>query len=434
MHIRNATKLLCTPIALFTCFYILFSNTLIARDYPYPQAPENRSTIFSSSPTFQWKGSDQFSSYSIQVFEADYIAGNNFNSINLHNYELKYAYEGDAGYEASGLTYHELRGNIFITVDDQSSGFFSFNNSFVLTDRIAINTFQNEGITYLYNDFFATIEEHTSQVVFNKFNYTANNVLNSIDVINKVAIGSGDTQNKGFEGISYNPISNKMYVVKEKKPVAFYELNVPVAPNFREPVSLSQPFIVENASWLPNDLAGLYHLSLNKNMSATKAGEHILLLSEESSLIFEVDLKGNLISKKEMDIDDLPNVNNDDFFKAEGITYTDGIIWVASEGVSKTPAIYYGFVNSSHQNPNSKIKKKVYQKDYLQTTTHRIESSLLKNNTSYCWKVVAKKSDGTIAESAYYNFRTQFQALGCLDEDACNFDINATQSKLLMQI
>ncbi len=428
MNVRNAIRLLSTPNFVFSCFCFLFSIYSIAQDFPYPQSPENRTTIFTSDPSLQWKGSDQFLSYTLQIYEADYIAGNNFNSINLHDYELKYAYEGDAGYEASGLTYHELRENNFITIDDQYSIIYSFNNSFNLIGSGTLNTFQNEGITYLYDDFFASVEEHTSQLSFIKFNYRSNNTLSSINKVNKVATNSGNNYNNGFEGITYNPINNKMYLVKEKQPMAFYEFNAPTAPNFREPVTLSQPFIIRNAQWAPADLAGLYHLSLNKNMAATKAGEHILLLSEESSVLLEIDLKGNLISEKEMDIEDLPNVNNDDFFKAEGIAYNNGTIWVASEGRNQTPAIYYGFVNENHQNPRVVIKSEVYQKENLTATTYRIEDCLLKNNTSYCWKVIAKKLDGTRVESTYYHFRTQFQAVGCLDENACNFDACATRS------
>jgi len=430
MEKRSSARLLCTPVVIFTCQFLIFFLPAFSQDYPYPQSPANQSTIFSPSTTLQWKGNDQFSSYSLEVFEADYIPGNNFNSLNLQDYELKYAYEGIAGYEASGLTYHELRGNIFITIDDQASGILFFNNSFTLTDRFevsALDGWQHEGITYMYNDYFASIEETTNELVFAKFNYTSNNSLSSIQLINKIKLSSANTQNKGNEGITYNPVNNKMYIVKEKDPLAFYELNAPVAPNFNQSVSLTQPFVIENANWAPDDLAGLYHLSLNKEMSATKAGEHILLLSEESSLLLEIDLKGNLISKQEMDIDDLSNVNNDDFFKAEGIAYTKGVIWVASEGNFQTPAVYYGFANNSHQNPNAVIKKSVYKKNNLSSTSHFLEDCILKNNTSYCWKITAKKLDGTTVESTYYNFTTQFQSYGCTDENACNFDECATQ-------
>jgi len=433
MKAHIATHLSITPSLIFTFifFSLLLYIPLSGQDFPYPQSPENRSIISISSPTLQWKGSGEFLSYTLEIFEAEYVSGSNFNSLNLQDYELKYAYEGKAGYEASGLTYHELRNNVFVTIDDQSSGIYSYNNIFNLTGRVDVSALdgnQHEGITYLYNDYFASIEEISNQLVFAKFNYTSTNVLSSVDLLNKIKLSSNNSQNKGYEGITYNPINNKMYINKEKDPVALYEFDTPVAPNFNQPVSLSQPFVLQNANWAPEDLAGLYHLSLNKHMSATKTGEHLLLLSEESSLLLEIDLKGNLISKYEMDIDDLPNIDNNDFFKAEGVTYSNGVIWVASEGYFQTPAFYYGFANPNHQNPDIVNEQMVYQKENISSTTYKLEDCILKNNTSYCWKVSAKKSDGTIVESAYYNFTTQLQVFGCTDENACNFDACATQS------
>jgi len=144
MRVRSTTQLLCYNLIIQICLLILFYFPAPAQDYPYPQ----------------W--GDQFSSYTIEIFEADYIPGNNFNSINLQDYELKYAYEGKPGYQASGLTYHELRQNMFITVDDRATSIFSYNNLFIPTSSIEVNPLngdQYEGITYLYNDFFASIHQ-----------------------------------------------------------------------------------------------------------------------------------------------------------------------------------------------------------------------------------------------------------------------------------
>jgi len=432
MESINTTHLLSAHKYLFIfIFSLLLYHPANAQNHPYPQSPENRASVNTSSPTLSWKGGKEFSRYTIEVFEADYKPGNNFNSLNLQNYKLTYAVEGNPGYEASGLAYHELRENIYITIDDQSSGILSFNNSFDLTGRedvSSLNGNQHEGISYLYNDYFVSVEETTNQLVFARFNYGANDILSSVSLINKVRAGSSNFGNRGYEGITYNPVTNKMYMVKEYDPLALYEFNAPISPNFNQPVSLSQPFNIENSNWAPNDLAGLYHLSLNKAMSATATGEHLLLLSEESFQLLEIDLKGNLISQKKMYTNELPNINNDGFFKAEGVAYNNGVIWVASEGTFSTPAFYYGFVNKQHQNPSTTIKKSIYKKENIYSTTHKIDACQLENNTSYCWKVSARKSDGTFAESAYFNFTTSFQSFGCTDSNACNYDVCATQS------
>lgn len=411
----------------------LFLNLLNAQDYPYPLQPHNTSTINDSSPTLEWIQNSEFTNYTIQIYEAKYNPGDNFNSIKLENYVLKYAKQGQEGYEASGLAHNEIRKGIFVTIDDQATDLISYNNSFdknnTLTGNV-LNGNQYEGITYMYDDYFAIVEEIGNILAFAKFNYNFSNNLGSINLINKVtAISSdSDNSNNGFEGLTYNPKTNKMYLVREFNPVAIYEFNAPVAPNFNQSVVLNEPFRMENVNWKPRDLAGISHLGLNKELSATNTGEHILLLSEEDISIFEIDLKGNLVGKKIIDPNSNPNLPNPGFFKPEGIAYEDGIIWIASEGFDDAPAYFYGYENENHQNPETDIVKLVYTKSNITGTKLTIPERVLESDKSYCWKLTAKNSNGQFVESTFFNFTTKFEIAGCTDASACNYDERATQS------
>jgi len=219
--------------------------------------------------------------------------------------------------------------------------------------------------------------------------------------------------NNGYEGITYNPVTNKLYLIKEYNPPAIFECTAPTAPNFSEPIVLTQPFNLQNANWVPDDVAGLYHLSLNQPISATLTGGHLLILSEENNAIYEVDLNGNLFSQIIFDVNGaIANFSNG-FFKPEGIAYRNGKIWIASEGNTNNTAKYYVFQNTNHVNPVANLGNRVFFHSNIPTTQWQVSNCKLKANTNYCWKVTGHRNDGSTAESTIFNFFTQFQNEDC---------------------
>jgi len=397
------------------CFLAFFFAYLFVytQDYPYPVNPDNTTTVSNSTPVLEWTGGAAFNSYTVEVFECTYSPNAYFNSIHLEEYELVEVKEGLENYEASALTLNEKKPNQFFTVDDEGSKIIAYSNGFSTNQEFPIQQYTGsdyEGLTYLYNNYFVMVEERLDLLFFLKMQYNTSGNLNGITQIaqrniNNPAINGA---NDGNEGITYNPVENKLYLIKEYNPLKFFEFVAPSAGNFSEAITISEPFDLQNASWRPNDVAGLYHLSLNKTLSATPAGKHLLLLSQESKTIYEIDLDGNLISQKVLNSNGAIANHSEGFFQPEGITYSDGKIWIASEGTFNKTAKFYTFENSNYAAPTSNPSKRIYVKQNITNTQWQIPACTLKPNKSYCWRVTANLNNGVTAISEIFNFNTQF--------------------------
>lgn len=402
-----------------SCFFLflLVGFQTYAQDYPYPTQPTNTQTVNSSTPFLQWKGAATFDNYTVEIFECNYSAGNYFNSINLEEYELIDAFDGSFGYEASALTLNEKMPSQFFTVDDEGTKIIAYNNNFNSSQEFPIQQYTGndyEGLTYLYNNYFVMVEERQGLLFFLKMNYNPSGNLTGITKIanrstnNPLITGA----NNGYEGVTYNPVENKIYLIKEYSPSKIFEMVAPSPNNFNQSFNVSEPFDLENANWLPNDVAGLYHLSLNKSLSASPTGKHLLLLSQESEIMYEIDLNGNVISQKAFDANEISNYSNG-FFQPEGITYNNGKIWIASEGNSNSTAKFYVFENSNHTNPTSNLNNSILTQNNITNTQWQVPACILKTNKNYCWKVKAYRNDGTTAVSEVFSFYTQFQNEDC---------------------
>jgi len=153
-----------------------------------------------------------------------------------------------------------------------------------------------------------------------------------------------------------------------------------------------------------------------------KVSLNLLLLSQEDATIYEIDLDGNLISQKILDVNGAIANYSDGFFQPEGITYNDGKIWVASEGFSNKTAKFYVFENSNHINPTSNLSSNVLTQNNITSTQWQVPECILKQNKSYCWKVTGHRNNGSTAVSEIFNFYTQFQNEDC--GAVCPYNIN----------
>lgn len=137
----------------------------------------------------------------------------------------------------------------------------------------------------------------------------------------KLAITSG--KNKGFEGLSYNQESGDLFIINEKMPRQLIKLSGFVESS---DISISTPFSLEENSFDGDDYSGVHY--------DDQTG-HLLLLSDESHQIVEVNKNGVEISR--LDLSRGSAGLNDDVPQAEGITMDkDGDIYVISE-----PNLFY---------------------------------------------------------------------------------------------
>ena len=164
-----------------------------------------------------------------------------------------------------------------------------------------------EGLTYVGNGKFVMTEERYR--IVNQFTYTPGTTLNYSDA-QHVKLGT-TVGNIGLEGIAYDPLTSGatpgFVVAKEKQPIGVFQTNV----DFVNGTATNGSVTTVNSTNLFDptltgllDIADIYAMS---NLAGIGAGDqsHLLLLSQESGKVIEVDRNGTTFSS--LTIPFLPN-------------------------------------------------------------------------------------------------------------------------------
>lgn len=136
--------------------------------------------------------------------------------------------------------------------------------------------------------------------------------------------------NKGFEGVTYDAVKDRLFVIKERDPRALYEVSGLVRSADAHALGIT---LRDLAPWLSRSV---FARDLSDGYYDGATG-HLLLLSDESKNITELDADGNLVSLRSLRaaFSDLAH----DAPQAEGITLdTAGNLYVVSE-----PNLFYAF-------------------------------------------------------------------------------------------
>lgn len=257
---------------------------------------------------------------------------------------------GDDGEEFSGLAYHPSSDVFIMPLDDENpnntnvhfKGYHvntdtEFDIAFAPGEMAEITgTFDFEGLTYLKDNFFLLIEEKGSLVYFLQFNFNANTVSSStISVINSQNISNSISTNgnKGIEGVTYDPILNKLFIVREDNSSTLFCLNVVSLPTANGNIvsngeigALTGSINLNTYGYNNKDAAGLFHLS--RATSFTK--NNILILSEKGADVTEFEL----IYDNNLNLTDLNFASATDLvneLQPEGIAIRGSEIYIASE-------------------------------------------------------------------------------------------------------
>ncbi len=179
------------------------------------------------------------------------------------------------GQELSGLTYSPANGFLY-GVTDFPAQIVEFTTNGQVIRRIRLENFSDtEGITHIDGSQFAVTEEDQLRVAV--VTISAENVIRDADYFIKLdQLERGDAR-KGPEGIAW--MNGMLLVANEQKPalISIHNLN--------GTAQTDQQAITE----LPiKDLAGLF---------SPPDSERLLVLSDESRVILEVDLNGRVYSQ-----------------------------------------------------------------------------------------------------------------------------------------
>ena len=190
--------------------------------------------------------------------------------------------------------------------------------------------FDPEGLTYIGNGQFVMVEERDRQAVL--FTYEAGGTLTRSATLT-VDLGTF-VQNIGIEGISYDPLSGGFIAVKETLPEGIFQTSINFAagtatngsPTTENSVNLFNPTLL-NLS----DFADVFALSNLATLSGQADYSHLLVLSQESGTIVNVDRSGVIYSSLSI----VPPPGNPLTVPAqqhEGLTMdSNGYLYVVSE-------------------------------------------------------------------------------------------------------
>lgn len=188
-----------------------------------------------------------------------------------------------------------------------------------------------EGVAYLGGNHVALVEESRGRIVIVQLPEAASGELD-LQNANSFSLDMGASKetshiNAGFEGLGYDQAHDQLYVAKEHSPRALYRVS-----GIGEYLKSGRLVLrVENLDdWLKNDNIGTDLSSVEFNA----VNGHVLLLSDESQRIVELDQTGAVVNR--MELRGMPG-SNQGVQQAEGLAFgPGGTLFMVSE-----PNLFY---------------------------------------------------------------------------------------------
>lgn len=256
-------------------------------------------------------------------------------SIWLTDYKVTIEAKKIKGYDnLSGLTWSDDSKTLY-TITNKNPHILELSSSGDILRVIKVEGLSDpEALTYIGNNHFIITEERNQRLV--KAVITPETT--EIDLTNqqRMTLGEGNTDNKGLEGLTWNSKTQTLYAAKERDPVIIYEIT-----GFPITTETTPNIIVTNNKKRDRRLfiKDLSSLSFNEQYN------HLLVLSDESRLVIELNEEGKPISS-------LSLIRGHGLTKsiaqAEGIAMDDhNNLYIISE-----PNLFFKFEKLSSSSPN----------------------------------------------------------------------------------
>ena len=229
----------------------------------------------------------------------------------------------------SGITYSDQSKTFFLVADNPPKVYNIDKSGRCLREISLIGFDDTEGIVYLGGIMFAIVEEKENRINIVEISDTAT-ILDRSEVINSLQIYMKKPDNKGFEGIAYDEVKQRIYVVNEKHPKQLIAIDGMVNKNKKMKITID--FKVLPRYLFMVDLSGLHFDTKTR---------HMLYVSDESDVVAEGSIDGEVI--RYMELKKGYAGLKDDLHQAEGITMDDdGNIYIICE-----PNLFYQFVRKN---------------------------------------------------------------------------------------
>ena len=249
------------------------------------------------------------------------------NVLTAARYTLAHQAQTIAGIEdnASGITFNPDTGTLFVVVNSPEKLVETDRNGHVLRHIALAGFHDTEGVVYLGNQQFAIIEERRYAVVIVNIDSTTTRIERAHQ--RSLSLPGNDRKNnKGLEGLTADIASNRLFIVNEKKPRQLLQIDGFIETSLQ--LAVYEPWQIEGSAINSRDFAGL-HFNAERNS--------LLLLSDESKSVVEVDTQGNALGKLQLKRN--TNGLQETIPQPEGITMDDrGSLYIISE-----PNLFYRF-------------------------------------------------------------------------------------------
>nr|WP_312508324.1 SdiA-regulated domain-containing protein [Pseudomonas luteola] len=234
----------------------------------------------------------------------------------------------------SALTFDASRQTLF-TVTNKNSHLIELSLSGDVLRRIPLRGFGDpEAIEYVRPGVLLITEERNHRLIEVHVN-DQTQVIDIADPANakQFSLSAADNNNKGFEGLAYDPKEQRLFVAKEKDPVRIFEINGFLTASPDQPIDIDVHVNAQrDRDLFVTDLSSLHY--------DTSTG-HLLALSDESKMIVEMDATGKPVSSFSLRRGNQGLAK--DVPQAEGMTMDDqGNLYVISE-----PNLFYAFKKKS---------------------------------------------------------------------------------------
>ncbi|MDZ8025178.1 MAG: SdiA-regulated domain-containing protein [Nostoc sp. DedQUE11] len=240
--------------------------------------------------------------------------------------------------EVSAVTYNWDTDTLFV-VGDGSTSIVQVSKTGQLIDSMTLapgnspqgtDFYDTEGLTYIGGGKFVLIEERDRQA--NLFTYVPNTTLTKSDV-QTVKLGT-TVGNIGIEGISYDPLTSGFIAVNETQPQGIFQTGIDFAAGTAtngSPTTVNSTDLFNPALANLLDFADIYALSNLSSLNGQADYSHLLVLSQESGKIVEIDRSGNIYSSLTI-VSNPGNPLSVVDQQHEGLTMDkDGYLYVVSE-------------------------------------------------------------------------------------------------------
>lgn len=229
--------------------------------------------------------------------------------------------------DVSGLTYDPDRGTLF-AITNKRPEIIELSLRGDVLRRIPLSGLEDpEAIEYVGPGRYVVTDERRQALVELSIDETTTRL--DAQGMRQLVIGIGRNGNKGFEGLAYDRVGDRLFVAKEKSPLRIYEVVGFVAP---ENVANRSLQILDNperdAALAVRDISSLHH--------DAQSG-HLLVLSDDSRAVIEIDGDGRLLGRMSLTAGE--HALSLDVPQAEGMSMDDrGNLYVVSE-----PNLFYAF-------------------------------------------------------------------------------------------